>query len=106
MPQPRRVALMLDLEWAYKRHTDIFAGAQQFALERGWETFVDEFVDDTLLDSSPYDGIIARATRELWVQAARQDVPVVNVWASSQVADLLPSVFPDWAAFGRIYAEI
>jgi LacI family transcriptional regulator len=105
MPQPRRVALMLDLEWAYKRHADIFAGAQQFAFERGWETTVDEFVDDTLRESPAYDGVIARATRELWMQAARRDVPVVNVWASSRVADLLPGVFPDWAACGRIYAE-
>ncbi len=33
----RRVALMLDLQWSYKRHIDVFAGApQQDASEQGW----------------------------------------------------------------------
>jgi LacI family transcriptional regulator len=105
MPKTRRVALMLDLLWAYKRHTDTFAGAQRYAVERGWETIIDQFVDDTLREGSPYDGVIARTTKELVVQTARLDVPVVNVWASSPVADVLPSVLPDWVAFGRMYAE-
>jgi len=29
--KPRRVAVMLDLQWLYKRHAAIFVGTQQYA---------------------------------------------------------------------------
>ena len=48
MPKTRRVAVMLDLEWPYKRHAGIFAGTQQYAQEKGWESTVDEYADDRL----------------------------------------------------------
>jgi LacI family transcriptional regulator len=105
MPQPRRVAIMLELESPHKRHTETFAGIQRWAEKCGWETILDEYVDDSLAAGSHYDGVIARATPELMRQAGRSGVPVVNVWASSPVADKLPSVFPDWASVGRTYAE-
>jgi hypothetical protein len=45
MPEtPRRVAFMLELEFPYKRHAGIFAGAQQYAQEQGWDSTIDEFV--------------------------------------------------------------
>ena len=81
MPKPRRVALMLDLEWPYKRHVGIFAGTQQYADEQGWETIVEEFAEDALdqrrTKSAVYDGVIARATKPLAERAARLSVPVV-----------------------------
>ena len=90
---------MLDLEWPYKRHADVFAGTQRYAQEQGWESIVDEYAYDTLAEaksgSVPYDGIIARATKPLAERAADVDVPVVNTWANSPVRDLLPGVFPD-----------
>ena len=65
----RRVALMLDLEWPYKRHAGIFAGTQQYAEDRNWNCIIDEFAQDTLPDRQtariPYDGIIARANKQL-----------------------------------------
>ena len=30
--KPRRVAVMLDLQWLYKRHAAIFVGTQQYAI--------------------------------------------------------------------------
>jgi hypothetical protein len=48
LPKPRRVAFMLELEWPYKRHAGIFAGAQQYAQEQGWESTIDEFVAERL----------------------------------------------------------
>ena len=109
MPTPRRVAVMLDLDWPYKRHAGIFAGTQQYAQDQGWESHIDEFAAETLgahLDQPPaYDGVIARATRKLARSAARRNVPVVNVWISSPAWRLLPGVFADHAASGRLRAE-
>ena len=105
----RRVAIMLDLEWPYKRHADIFAGTQQYARQQGWESIIDEFVAENLPDrrtsSLPYDGVIARASEKLAVRTARLGIPLVNVWYNSPVRNQLPGVFPDYAAIGRIRAE-
>jgi hypothetical protein len=84
--KPRRVALMLDLQWPYKRHSGIFAGVQRYAEERGWVSIIDEFAHDTLRRPRPpaerYDGVVARANHLLARRAADLGVPVVNVWPS------------------------
>lgn len=109
MPQPRRVALMLELDWPYKRHAGVFAGTQRYAQEHGWESLIDEFAAETLREHPeqppPYDGVIARATRKLARRAKRRGVPVVNVWHSSPARRSLPGVFADSSAIGRLRAE-
>lgn len=109
MQTPRRVALMLDLQWPYKRHGGIFAGTQQYAEEHGWLSIIDEFVHNTLPArrgaAIPYDGIIARANRQLVTRAARLGVPVVNVWQSSSARRHVPGVYPDSTAVGGLLAE-
>ena len=105
----RRVAMMLELEWPYKRHAGVFAGTQRYAEEQGWESIVDEYAYDTLPSRRtnwiPYDGIVARATKALAERATRIGVPVVNVWRSSPAQDLLPGVFPDYQTAGTLRAE-
>lgn len=105
----RRVAVMLDLQWPYKRHADIFAGTQQYAESQNWQTIIDEFAHDALPTrrgrSIPYDGVIARATLPLARRAAKLGIPVVNVWASSPARNLVPGVFPDSTVVGRLCAE-
>ena len=103
LPRPPRIALMLDLEWPFKRHADLFAGTQRYANEHGWRSIVDEFVDDR--PASSYDGVIARATRRLARWADHTGVPVINVWYSSPVRSALPGVFPDFQNIGRLRAE-
>lgn len=109
MQRPRRVAVQLDLEWSYKRHAKIFAGAQHFALEHKWQTIVvDEYVEDTLLNCRnkiPYDGVISRATKKLAVLAKKMRIPIVNVWNSSPVWDRVPSVLADYTKMGGLRAE-
>ena len=106
---PKRVAIMLDLQWPYKRHASTFAGTQQFAKEHGWHSIIDEFAHDTLPARPghpvPYDGVIARANHELADRAKRLGIPVVNMWASSPVWNKLPGVFPDFDASGKLKAE-
>ena len=108
MSKPIRVAVMLDLDWPYKRHVDIFSGTQRYAQQHGWETTVDEYADDTLPNRRtkevPYDGVIARATSKLARRASLSKIPVVNVWMNSP-AQQLPSVYADMAMIGRMRAE-
>jgi LacI family transcriptional regulator len=107
--KPLRVAIMLDLQWSYKRHSEVFAGVQKYAVEQAWVSIIDEFADDTLRrergEAERYDGVIARANPLLARRAARRGVPVVNVWSSSPARHLLPGVFPDSTATGRLVAE-
>lgn len=105
----RRVALMLDLQWPYKRHSEIFAGVQRYAEERGWVSIIDEFAHDTLRRrrgaAERYDGVVARANHPLARRTAALGIPVVNVWPSSPARHLLPGVYPDSTEVGRLVAE-
>jgi LacI family transcriptional regulator len=108
MAQHRRVALMLDLEWPYKRHTAVFAGAQRYAQEQDWHTIIDEYADDTIATAPKklrYDGIIARATKKLALRAEQLKTPLVNVWSSSPVLNSVPTVMGDFVAAGQLRAE-
>ena len=105
----KRIAVMLDLQWLYKRHAAIFVGMQQYAEKNCWDTIIDEFVHNP----SPrrkgmpigYDGIIARVNRPLALFARAHDIPIVNVWPSSPARNLVPGVFPDSTLTGRLMAE-
>jgi LacI family transcriptional regulator len=99
---------MLDLQWPYKRHSEVFAGVQRYAEGHGWVSIIDEFAHDTLRrnrGAERYDGVIARANHPLARVAARAGVPAVNVWPSSPARHLLPGVFPDSTEAGRLVAE-
>ncbi len=108
MTEQRRVAVMLELEWPYKRHHEVFAGIMHYAQQRGgWECIPEAFAGPSpngQRPKAPYDGIIARATRPLAEWARGMGVPLVNVWYSSPVTDV-PLVAPDIAAAGRMAAE-
>jgi LacI family transcriptional regulator len=105
-PRIRRVAVMLDLQWTYKRHAAVFTGIQQYAASAGWETILDEFAHETLAGRrTVYDGVIARANLALAHRAQRRGVPVVNVWPSSPARNTVPGVYPDSTETGRLIAE-
>ncbi len=100
---------MLDLRWPLKRHASIFAGTQRYANDHGWESIIDEFVAQHLLEqpkaSRLYDGVIGRVNARLAGLQHRYDLPLVNIWFSSPVRDQLPGVFHDPVAVGRHEAE-
>ena len=103
----KRIGIMLDLMWPYRRHIDVFAGTQRFAQEHGgWECEIDELHEKAnhrgLSQAEKYDGMIARATDRLATSAMRAKIPLVNTWLSSPAASKLPGVFPD---FGKIGAD-
>ncbi|MBL8800316.1 MAG: substrate-binding domain-containing protein [Planctomycetia bacterium] len=103
----RRVALVLELQWPYRRHVDVFLGTQRYARECGtWECVIDEYplLKTSRTGSPAYDGIIARATGNLARQARRRGVPIVNVWHNSPASELL-GVFPDFHSAGQVTAR-
>jgi LacI family transcriptional regulator len=106
---PPRIAIVLDLQWPYKRHSEVFAGVQRYAEERGWVSIIDEFAHDTLGrtrgTTQRYDGVVARANHPLARRAIALGLPVVNVWPSSPARHLLPGVYPDSTETGRLVAE-
>lgn len=105
--KPRRVAISLELEWAYKRHLEVYAGCLRYADEMGWQCTINPAIDRVLEHADgpcPYDGVLARATAPLAAAARRTGVPLVNVWLNSPVRDL-PSVYPDYEASGKMAAE-
>jgi len=107
MLKKRRVAVAIDLSVPMRHHHDVFAGIQRYAKERAeWECIVLPFVStiQSVPGQASYDGIIARATAELAIQASKTSVPAVNVWSGSP-AKALPSVWPDYEAAGRMAAE-
>jgi len=104
---PRRVAIVMNLEYALKRHQEIFAGAYRYARQRGW--LVDAMPFSTQIYSAGrervhYDGIIARADVRLASFARSAKVPLVNVWYSSP-ARSTPLVHVDHFRVGAIAAD-
>ena len=104
----RRIGIMLELMWPYRRHLDVFAGTQRFAGEQpDWECEIDEFYADQPRRAplSNYDGLIARAGSELARRAQRAKIPLVNVWFASPARERLPGVFPDFHRVGALAGE-
>lgn len=105
--RPKRVAISLEMDWAYKRHTEIYAGCMRYADEAGWICNINPAVDRVLRGKDgglAYDGVIARVTRPLGKAILEAGVPTVNVWMNSPVRGL-PSVYPDWEMAGAMAAE-
>lgn len=109
MKRPPRVAVQMDLQWPYKRHTEIYQGIQAYADEHGWTLVLDDFVARHGVDSErqhfPYDAVIGRIDACLAEQVVRWRIPAVNVWRGSPAVQLLPGVFPDTTAVGQLAAE-
>ncbi len=107
MSKNRRVAMAIELEWPYKRHHEVFAGAHRYAQEQGgWKFVLDEYPElalESKRSRTKYDGIIGRATPRLAAAARAAGVPVVNVWNNSPVSDI-PLVVPDFRAAGQMGA--
>jgi LacI family transcriptional regulator len=107
MGKRRRVAVMIDLDWPFKYHVEVYAGCQQYAAEVGWDCTINPFADRALKSrrgASPYDGILGRIGPQLVDTARRGGVSVVNVWMNSSARDL-PSVFPDTGTAGAMAAR-
>jgi LacI family transcriptional regulator len=105
MSRSRRIAVMIDLNWPYKHHHEVFVGIHRYARRHGWDCVVDPHADERLGPGRPaYEGVIARATPRLAERAQKAGIPVVNVWQNSP-AHHLPGVFHDAGGAGRLSAR-
>lgn len=108
MKPPRRVAIMIGLDWPVGHHHQVFAGIQRYARECGhWESVINPYAHQLFQDpTTPHglDGVVARATTELATLAQAAKVPVVNVWLNTPTRGL-PSVVHDAAESGRMSAR-
>jgi len=108
MSRTRRVAVIIDLSWAYQHHHGVFVGTQHFARQCGyWDCTVAAHADPELKfpgTNEHYDGIIARATPQLAARASRAKIPLVNVFLNTAAKGLV-TVAPDREAAGRMAAE-
>jgi|GEM_PF-7096487 len=64
MAAVRRICPSLELSSLDNWHSEIYAGVQRFARERGWQTTIDDRAEVTIRDAGggrrPYDGVVAR----------------------------------------------
>ena len=106
-PRRPRIAISLELDQGFKRHQESYAGCHQYADTAGWHCTIEPAIDRVLTESkgsTPFDGILARATPEIAKAARKKNVPLVNIWLNSPVQEL-PSVFPDFEGSGVLAAE-
>ena len=105
--KPRRVAMMIELDWAMKYLAETYAGCHKYASEAGWNCTIHPFVGQT---SKPrpgkqiYDGILGRVGPEATDDVRNLGIPVVNVRINSPTG-VFPSVFPDFQKAGVMAAK-
>lgn len=98
-----KVALALEMEWGLKHHSEIYAGCQKFANEEGWETSIIP-TSSKVLETTTYDGVIARTTENFQEVAHRKKIPLVNVWQNSPAKKVV-NVFSNNKEAGRLAGE-
>lgn len=103
----RRVAISLEMDFGFKRHLEVYAGCQSYADQAGWDCSIQPAIDRVLQGENggaSFDGVLARATPELMVEARKLKVPIINVWLNSPVKNV-PSVLTNFESSGTMAAE-
>lgn len=106
MPRSFHVAVVIDLNWPFRRHYEVLAGIRDFAEKQtNWTFDLGNFPQYELAQGKSYDGIVGRVTKECHAAARKAGIPVVNVWSNSPVAKRVPGVYCDSRAVGKMAAE-
>jgi LacI family transcriptional regulator len=109
MPAKRRIAIALDLDEPFPHHQEIFAGTQRYAKQHPeWECLIDEHPGYQLrsrtAQAKQYDGVIARAPKDLVQRLRRRGIPFVNVWYQTESPGV-PGVYSDAGLLGQMAAD-
>lgn len=106
LPRKRNIAVVMELQWPYKRHYDVLAGIQEYAgTHANWTFDLGNYPELAIAEGARFDGIIGRITKDCYEAARAAQIPVVNVMTESPVAAKVPGVHPDFHAAGRMAAE-
>jgi LacI family transcriptional regulator len=106
MAKERQIAVVMELQWPYRRHHEAFSGIQEYAATHAnWSFDLGNYPELAIAEGVRFDGIIGRIGRDCHAAARKAGIPVVNVWIDSPVAARIPGVHPDSHAAGRMAAE-
>lgn len=106
MRRTRKIAVVMELDWPYKRHYEVFAGIRDYAAEHGnWQLVLGNYPQYELSRGEHYDGIVGRISANCYEAATQAEVPMVNVMIDSPVASKVSGVQLDFRAAGRLCAE-
>ena len=102
--QQKRVAIVINLDFAFRRHHEVFAGTQRFAAESDWHCEVWPYPPPVKRGRRKlYDGIVGRVSSSLATSAKSARIPLVNVWRSSPART--PTVTHDCRKAGALAGE-
>lgn len=101
-----KVAVVMELEWPYKRHYEIFAGIREYAEEHGgWDFDLGNYPQYEIQKGKKFHGIIGRITEDILSAGRKSKIPVVNVKIDTPGVLKVPSVNFDCKMAGRMAAE-
>jgi LacI family transcriptional regulator len=101
--EPKRIAVVTELEWPLKRHYEIVTGIQDYAKEHeNWVVEVCRFPEVRMESGVHFDGIIGRIDPGNLAAAKQYGIPIVNMMATSLVRDKVPSVIIDIPAAAKL----
>ena len=106
MSRKRHVAVVMDLNWPFKRHYEILAGIRDYAEKHtDWTFDLGNFPHYEIAHGRRYDGIVGRIDKDCFLAARKALIPLVNVWIDSPVAAKVTGVYMDSHAAGRMAVE-
>jgi len=106
MQKKRHIAAVMELNCSFKRHYNIFAGIQKYAVSHAdWSFEIGNYPEVLMANGIKFDGIIGRITKECFVAAHDADTPVVNVHLNSPIYSKVHGVYSDFYTAGRMAAE-
>lgn len=106
MPRRKHVAVVMDLNWPYKRHYETFAGIRDFAEKHAdWTIDLGNFPHYEISRGARFDGIVGRIDKDCFQAARKASIPLVNLWQDSPVVEMTTAVFSDSHSIGRLAAE-
>ena len=106
MPRKKHVAVVMDLNWPYKRHYEIFAGIRDYAEKHSrWIINPGNFPHHEIARGARFDGIVGRIDKDCLLAARAALIPLVNLWLDSPAFGEVTGVYSDSRLIGRMAAE-
>jgi LacI family transcriptional regulator len=103
---PRRIAVQMETGWIVNRHYGVLAGIYEFARTRpNWQVVVSRYPEVRMEQGVVFDGILGRIEPSLYKAAKKLNLPMVNSWLSSPIADKTTNVFADFESAGHMAAK-
>jgi len=109
LTKQKNIAIALRIDEPYPHHQLVFSGIQKFAKEHpDWRCLIDEHPGFDLGSRGDryvkYDGVIARASKEMQQRLKQMGIPLVNTHFQTSGPEVM-GVYSDPVALGRLAAD-